>query len=450
MLNNIKNFFKGHERTVKAKKNILWSFLIKGVSIISGFLMVRVTLNYLDQTSYGIWLTLSSFLTWFVFFEIGLGNGLKNKLSEALAKKDYDLARIYVSTTYAIITIVISVVAISFFIGNFFIDWTIVLNTDKAMSTELTTLSFIVFGFFFLRFVLQLIDNVIRADQRPAVANAFGPIGNVISLIIIYILTLTTKGSLLYLGWVLSLSPTIVLIIASIYFYGKRYSFLVPSIKYVDFNYARDLLGLGFKFFVIKISMLVMYQTSLIIIAQAFGPDEVVVYNVGYKYFSIIIMVFAIIVGPFWAAFTEAWIREEIDWIRKTVTKLFYVWIASSVLGIFMLIFSNSFYEFWIGDKVKIPFNISFLFLIYFITKNFGDVFKMFVNGVGYIKLQMFSSILSIIIFILSSVIMILHLKMGIESIIIAMIISDVYGIFIAPIQYKKIITNKAVGIWKM
>jgi len=68
----ISNFFKGHERSVKAKKNIIASFGIKGISIIVGFLMVRVVLDYLDQTKYGIWLTLTSLLTWFSFFEIGL------------------------------------------------------------------------------------------------------------------------------------------------------------------------------------------------------------------------------------------------------------------------------------------------------------------------------------------------------------------------------------------
>ena len=115
MLDRISNFFKGHERTVRAKKNIIASVFIKGVSIIIGFLMIRVTLNYLDQTKYGIWLTLTSFMAWFAFFEIGLGKGLQNKLAEALALKDTILARKYVSTTYALIGIVFSTVALIFF-----------------------------------------------------------------------------------------------------------------------------------------------------------------------------------------------------------------------------------------------------------------------------------------------------------------------------------------------
>ena len=97
-----KSFFKGHERTVKAKKNIIASVFIKGLSMIVGFLIVRITLDYLSQNTYGIWLTLTSFLAWFSFFEIGLGSGLRNKLAEALAVKNYELGKSYVSTTYAI------------------------------------------------------------------------------------------------------------------------------------------------------------------------------------------------------------------------------------------------------------------------------------------------------------------------------------------------------------
>jgi len=249
LIDSIKSFFQGHERSIKAKKNILASLVIKGMSMVVGFLLIRITLGYLDKTNYGIWLTLTSFLTWFTFFEVGLGNGLKNKLAEALAVKDYELGKIYVSTTYAILSLIVSVVAVLFLIANFFIDWTVVLNTQKELSKDLTTLSFIVFGFFFLQFIIKLISVILTADQRPAIGNAFGPIGNLITLLLIYILTKTTEGSLIYLGWVLSVVPVLVLFIATIYFYTNDYKHISPSIKYVKIKYVKDLLGLGVKFF---------------------------------------------------------------------------------------------------------------------------------------------------------------------------------------------------------
>ena len=74
-LSTLNRFFtKGHERTIRAKKNITASFVIKGISIAVGLVLVPLTINYLNPTKYGIWITLSSIIGWFSFFDIGLGN----------------------------------------------------------------------------------------------------------------------------------------------------------------------------------------------------------------------------------------------------------------------------------------------------------------------------------------------------------------------------------------
>ena len=443
----IKNFFQGHERTVKAKKNIVASIFIKGLSMVVGLLIIKITYVYLNQTVYGIWLTLTSFLAWFSFFEIGLGSGLRNKLAEALAVKDYELGKAYISTTYAILTIVVSIIALVFFIGNSFLDWTAILNTEKELADELSYLAIIVFGFFFLRFVFQLISVVLSADQRPAIANAFGPIGNFIVLILIYILTLTTEGSIIYLGWVLSVMPFLVLLVATIYFFKKDYKHIAPSLSHVKFKYAKDLLNLGVKFFAIQVAGLIIYQSSTLIIAQYFGPAEVTVYNTAHKYFSMLSMAFTIIVAPFWSAYTEAWVKQEIQWIKNTISKLLKIWTALSLGGVLMLLGADIFYGF-ITPGLKVPFNLSLVLLLYFITYTFGGIFNMFINGVGKIKLQLILSGVSAVIFIGVSIILIEIFNLGIVSVVIASIIANVEGFLIAPIQYNKIINKRAHGIW--
>lgn len=445
----VRSFFEGHERTVKAKKNIAASVIIRGLSMVVGFLMVRVTLDYLDQTTYGIWLTLTSFLTWFSFFEIGLGNGLRNKLAEALAVEDYELGKSYVSTTYAILGAIMFVLCLLFFFGNSFLDWSVILNTDKKLASELSNLALIVFGFFFLTFVFQLITIVLSADQRPAIGNSFGPIGNLIVLIIIYILTLTTEGSLIYLGWVLSAVPFLVLVVATIYFYMKDYKHISPSFKYVKLKYAKDLLNLGVKFFAIQIAGLIIYQSTTIIIAQYFGPAEVTIYNIAYKYFSILTMAFTIIVTPFWSAFTEAWVKKDTVWIKNTINKLIKIWMALTIVGVIMLLVAEQFYYIWIGDEeIIIPFNLSAVLLIYFVTYTFGGIFNMFINGVGKIRLQLVLATISAFIFVGVAILLIEVFELGIISLVIASIIANIEGFVIAPIQYKKIINNRAYGIW--
>ncbi|MBQ4462529.1 MAG: hypothetical protein II908_12010, partial [Bacteroidaceae bacterium] len=78
-------FFNGNSRTVAVKKNILISLLMKGVSIAVSFALVPLTIGYVSPELYGVWLTLSSIMTGLSFMDIGFSQGLKNKLTEAIA-----------------------------------------------------------------------------------------------------------------------------------------------------------------------------------------------------------------------------------------------------------------------------------------------------------------------------------------------------------------------------
>src|SRR3954465_9271495 len=99
-------FLKGTERTLLLKNNIAISFILKVCTIAIGLLLVPITINYINPVQYGVWLTLSSIITWFNLFDLGLGNGLKNKLAETNALGETTESRVYISTTYAIISLI--------------------------------------------------------------------------------------------------------------------------------------------------------------------------------------------------------------------------------------------------------------------------------------------------------------------------------------------------------
>ena len=79
----------GHDRSIRAKKNVFISLGIRFIDILTGLILVPVSLNYLDPQRYGIWLTIESIVGWFILFDIGLGNGLKDKFAEAVRRKMY-------------------------------------------------------------------------------------------------------------------------------------------------------------------------------------------------------------------------------------------------------------------------------------------------------------------------------------------------------------------------
>ena len=438
----------GHPRTIKAKKNIIASFGLKGFSILVSFLLVPLTLYYLNPTKYGIWLTLSSIIGWFGFFDIGLGNGLRNKLAEAFALKDYKLAKIYVSTTYAILLLIIGSVYILFLIINPFLNWSKLLNTTPEMAGELSLIAVIVFTFFALRFVLKLIGVILTANQLPAYNNAFDAVGNLIALVVIFIITKISQGNLLYISIVYSAAPVIVLIIASFYFFNGKYKIIKPNIKSVNFIYFKPLASLGVKFFFLQIAAIVIFSTDNMIITQILGPAEVTPYNIAFKYFGIPIMVFTIIITPYWSAFTDAITKNDIKWIKNSINKLLKIWLLVVVGVIILLAISKYFYLMWVGDKVHIPFLLSAFMGLYAIISTWNTIFAYFTNGVGKIKLQMYDGIFGMILNIPISIFFAKNLGMGSAGVILGTCFSLGIGSVLIPVQTRKIIKGKAKGIW--
>lgn len=445
-----KDFFtKGHERSLRAKKNIVSSLFIRGISIGISLISVPLTINYVSPSGYGIWLTISSIVVWFGFFDIGLTQGLRNKFAEAKATGNDTLAQIYVSTTYAVLGIVFFSIWILFLFINNYLDWTKILNVSPDMQSEASILALIVFTYFCITFVLKVITTILLADQEPAKASLIDIIGQGLSLGIIFILVKTTEGSLIRLGLGLCVAPILVLLITNLILFKGRYRKYRPLISKVDLKYAKNLFNLGLKFFIIQFAAIVQYQTANIIIARNFNVSEVTSYNIVYKYFGVLSMVFSIFLTPFWSASTEAFLKHDIQWIRNVIKKYNLLNILFIIIGVAMLLLSDTVYRLWIGEgKVDIAFTLSLWGFIYFNVIIFGGIYVSFLNGISALRIQFISSVISPFIYLALAMVMIKNLQMGVYSLFIASIIANFNAYLLAPIQYYKIIVQKKTGIW--
>jgi O-antigen/teichoic acid export membrane protein len=440
---------KGHERSVKAKKNILASFLIRGCSIGISLLLVPLTINYINPSRYGIWLTLSSIVAWLSFFDIGLSQGLRNKFAEAKAKNDDKIAQTYVSTTYALLGIIFLSLWGLFLIGNSFLNWADILKVDFSMESEVSLLALIVFTYFCLSFVLKIITTILLADQQPAKSSLIDLLGQIISLVLIWVLVKTTQGSLIKLGVALCVSPLVVLIGANIFFFNGTYNKYKPTIANVKFGYSKSLFNLGLVFFVIQFANILQFQTANIIIARNFSTEDVTSYNIVYKYFGVLNMIFVIFLTPFWSASTEAFYKQDINWIRSGIKKYNQLNILMVLAGLIMLYFSDTIYRLWIGEgKVTISFTLSLFGFLFFNTSIFGGKYVSFLNGISALRIQFIACLISPFLYIASSLILIKYFKMGVYALFLASIISNFNTFILAPIQYHKIVNKGKQGIW--
>jgi O-antigen/teichoic acid export membrane protein len=233
-----------------------------------------------------------------------------------------------------------------------------------------------------------------------------------------------------------------------LYLYNSEYKKYSPSTNYIDFKYSKDLIGLGIKFFIIQIALVVIMSTDNIIISQLYSPKLVTPYQIARKYFYIPLSIFSIIVSPFWSATTEAYKKSDYKWIKNMVKKLNKIVIIFVLIGILMLIFSKKIYIIWLGENINISYLLSGSWLLFFIIGIINGIYSNIINGFGKIKVQTYIYFLGMIINIPLSIFFAKKLNLGIEGVILATVICQSLHFIILPIQYKKLITKNAKGIW--
>jgi len=438
----------GDERTSRTKRNILEMFIIRGLSQATGLLIVPLTLRYLNTTKYGIWLTLSSIIMWFNFFDIGLGNGLRNKLAESLARDDTKLARTYISTTYAFLTLISIGLLLIYLLLMPFLNWSRILNTPPELSQEINIVAFITFVAFCLRFVFGTISIILLAHQEPAINSLIDFFINITTLIFIWILTRIHQSSLIAFSVVLSLASIGVPFLASLWFFTHRFKDLAPSYRSVDLTYGKGLINLGLRFFILQVSYVLLFSTSNILISQLFSPGDVVPYNIAYKYYNLLAVAFSILLAPFWSAYTEAYTKNDYTWIKGTMRRLQQAWGCLLLVTILFTIFANDFYRIWVGKNVYVPIEISLAIAFYILVTSWSSMYSSFINGTGKIQLQVYVSIIISVINIPLAIFLAKNFHLGIVGVILAPSISLFLTSFLWPIQVKKILTNTGNGVW--
>ena len=85
---------------------IVGSFVVKIGAVLVAFFTTPAYMRFFtNQAVLGIWFTLVSVFNMFLQFDLGLGNGLRNRLTESLAQNDKELSKKYVSSAYVSIII---------------------------------------------------------------------------------------------------------------------------------------------------------------------------------------------------------------------------------------------------------------------------------------------------------------------------------------------------------
>jgi O-antigen/teichoic acid export membrane protein len=401
MIKKIVSLFPQREGlTGKYVEQLGGSVVVRIVGIAITLLYIPLLLDFLNEEKYGIWITLTTIINWIRIFDVGLGNGLRNKLAEAIALNRQTEARKLVSTSYAILALIfVSILAVMLPL-NGMLNWNDILKAYTIPADELQLLTSITISFILIGFVLQTVVVVYAADGNSVMGSFIQLIINIICLILLlFAKWYATKGDLILLATIITGIPLLVYLVFSIYIFSGKYKYMRPSFKSVDLKDTAGLFKLSWQFFIIQITATVLYASMPFVITQFYSPKEVTQYNISTTIFNFPMTLMALITAPVGPLVTQAFARGDGSWIRSMFNKMSKISLLLSGGVILMVLCSGLIYKLWIGDRVEIPFALSIVVGIYAVSNIIMNPYSIFLNSTGKVRILVFLAPVSIVLF---------------------------------------------------
>lgn len=421
----------------KIQTDILWLFGAKGTLLLANFVVISITLDLLSTKIYGVWITLYTTISWLSFFDLGLGNGMRNLFAVNRAIGNQEKNKQLVSTSYIIvlgIALILLIVGLPFV---YYADIARFFNISDIAIPDLRCVLSLLVVVTSLQLITKLINSIFLADQKPALSSLIDCSGVVCSLLLLFILKDRLVGSLFNLALIITLPTFIISFIVTLFAFNKNYRKLKPSLKCFNLKISNKLMNLGLRFFLIQLSALIILQGSNIIILKFIGAEEVSVFSLVYKYFNVIVTIFTLVLTPYWSFFTDSYAKNNYNQLKQGFKQLLISWLAISMVGVVMWIALPFSFKIWLNQELDIPAYLPVSLLLFSIFSNLGSVFIYFLNGTSsYLNFQLAIVLaFAALLYPLSAYLLPTY---GVLGVVFTMFFANSYGVLFAPyLSYK-------------
>lgn len=399
---------KSNIGTKLAVSNLSWSLVIKVLALLIGLLLYPQYVKYFgnlttapslsgETTTYGAitlgaWLVILQILSWVLTFDMGIGNGLKNKIVEAMnSGNEKDVKKLiscsYISNFFIIVVLLIVGLPIIFSI-----NFNTLLNISPSVVPEKTLqLAFaLAFVSICIEFFLKIVLNIYQALQKQIVASLVPLISTILLILFVFFVRIESMSTaLIVLSIFYIFSINVPLVVTTIILFGGRFKEHKPSIKCWSFNSAKSVVAIGGIYFIIQICLLIINSTNKIIISNSYGAEVVSLYEPYLKIFSAICAIGSAVSLPVWTLVLRADVKKDYLWIKKMEKTMAVVGIVFSLGSILAAGLIQIVFNVWLGsNSFKVSYFRAFMFAIWSIITIVSYFVSAFSNGLKILKPQ--------------------------------------------------------------
>ena len=340
-------------------------------------------MGYLGTEQYGVWLTLSSLLTWLSISDFGFGgNALINVLAEAAGRDDRDWQKQLTATAFWSLAAIAACLGLFVACIGWFVPWARVFNISSAVAAkEVEAALAISCAAFLLEFPTRVFVGVYHGNQEGYVANVWSILGSVLSLIALLSVT-RRAGGLPELALALWGTRLAVSAAAAIHLFFWRSPWLAPAPGAVSRRAFQRLAALGARYVVVQFGAIGMQQSQPLVIAQIVGPAAVPVFSITQRLAVLPQTFISMFLNPLMPAYAEARARGDWSWIRRTYRRtVALATLASVVSAVSVFFLLRPVARLWVGAALQPPVSLVAAFSVYVLVAGFASAASVMLYG---------------------------------------------------------------------
>ncbi len=442
--NLLQSFNKKSNRSKNFLLNTSYNVFFVGAKLGLSLLLIPLVLNTIGKERFGIWQTILSFIAFLSVLKFGYPNSLRNLITKLISNSSENEVNKAIGATYVKLIKISALICIILLPLIYFFFSPQKLFLESTISSHEIIYSILIFvSFGLLNNILSLTDSIAFGYQKSSLTNFFQLIYFLLSYLSILFLKHWYSLNLIDISIIFGViqSSTYVLFIL---YQRNKFNIRIQ----INSNYSlKETRKISFYFFLAHFLGLVFLSIDNFIISSMLGAEETASYSIVNKLFFALITLFSILLIHFWNNVTDAFERKEFKWILKMLNVLYIVAFLVFFGGLILSFFQKEIISLWLGDDNIFFESITFyLFSIYTLFHCLNAIFIYLQNGLGTLKIQIYSSTIIIILYVSACFIIDIN-KYGYNSIIVIKIIAMLLSMILNSFILRKVRTGSSITL---
>ncbi len=312
------------------------AFLARGLAVAASLLAVTWALPNLGPERFGLLTTIATVQVWLQMADLGLPAGIHNRLSTSLAEQDDSRTRRLIWGTVSVILLV----GVALFVLSILLTTTGIAQRQFAVQSELARAEFgpsllVGAGLSLLAAPAAVIAKTLTLQHRGYVANLWLASGQLLAIVALYAAHRFGWG--LMITCATTIGAVTLASLGSVLWFAMKNPNFRPTPPLHRPGIERGVWTVSGAYSALQLAAMMLMNSPLVIVSMTISPEAAASYSVAARMTAVCTLVAQLASPYFWAAYSDAIVRDERSWLRRAFKRHVLVSVGSTAFFVAVL-----------------------------------------------------------------------------------------------------------------